>query len=93
MESIAGARTRKAGVSSPASDRAICARFLCAKACLAVEIDGANHDMGGRPQYDIRRDACLQARGVTVLRIAAKELAPSIDEAADVIVRMAAELL
>ena len=67
--------------------------FYCAKACLAVEIDGANHDMGGRPQYDIRRDACLQARGVTVLRIAAKELAPSIDEAADVIVRMAAELL
>jgi very-short-patch-repair endonuclease len=67
--------------------------FFCAKACLAVEIDGVSHDMGDRPQRDIRRDAWLTARGVTVMRIAASELTYRIDEAADAIVRMAAERL
>jgi very-short-patch-repair endonuclease len=67
--------------------------FYCAKARLAIEIDGISHDMGGRPQYDIRRDAWLGARGVTVVHIAAKELTPSIDEVADAIARMAAQLL
>jgi very-short-patch-repair endonuclease len=67
--------------------------FYCAKAGLAVEIDGISHDMGDRPQRDIRRDAWLEARGVTVVRIAATELAHKIDEAADAIVRMAAEML
>ncbi len=67
--------------------------FFCAKARLAIEIDGISHDMGDRPQRDIRRDAWLEARGVTVVRIPAKELTRSIDEAADAIVRMAAEML
>jgi very-short-patch-repair endonuclease len=49
--------------------------------------------MGDRPQRDIRRDAWLEARGVTVLRIAANEFTYRIDEAADAIVRMAAEML
>jgi very-short-patch-repair endonuclease len=31
--------------------------FYCAKAKLAVEIDGASHDMGDRPHHDLRRDA------------------------------------
>jgi very-short-patch-repair endonuclease len=67
--------------------------FYCAKARLAVEIDGVGHDMGDRPQRDIRRDAWLATRGVTVMRIAASELQYRIDEAADAIVRMAAEVL
>jgi very-short-patch-repair endonuclease len=67
--------------------------FYCAKARLAVEIDGASHDMGDRPQRDVRRDAWLEARGVTVVRIAASELTHGIDEAADAVVRMAAEVL
>ena len=65
--------------------------FYCAKAKLAIEIDGVSHDMGDRPQRDLRRDAWLEARGVTVLRIAAIDLAGAIDEVADAIVRMAAE--
>ena len=67
--------------------------FYCAKARLAVEIDGVSHDMGDRPQRDIRRDAWLKVHGVTVMRIPAAELTYGIDEAADAIVRMAAEML
>ncbi len=65
--------------------------FYCAKARLAVEIDGISHDMDTRPQRDIERDAWLAARGVRVLRIAARELRARIDEMADAIIQMAAE--
>jgi len=65
--------------------------FYCAKARLAIEIDGISHDMGSRPQRDIERDAWLAARGVTVLRIAASELRTKADEIADAIVQMAAK--
>ena len=67
--------------------------FYCAKARLAIEIDGASHDMGDRPQRDERRDAWLAKHGVTVVRISTNELTKQIDEAADAIVRMAAERL
>jgi very-short-patch-repair endonuclease len=65
--------------------------FYCAKARLAIEIDGMSHDMGTGPQHDLRRDAWLKAHGVTVIRIAAKEII-KIDEIADGIVRLAAEM-
>ena len=46
--------------------------FYCAKARLAVEIDGMSHDVEDRPQRDQRRDAWLAAHGVTVMRIAGR---------------------
>jgi very-short-patch-repair endonuclease len=64
--------------------------FYCAKARLAIEIDSASHDMGDRPERDVRRDAWLEKRGVTMVRIVANDLTRKIDEAADAIVRMAA---
>ena len=67
--------------------------FYCAKAGLAVEIDGISHDMGDRPRRDGRRDTWLKKHGVTVIRIPAAELRCSIDEVADAIVRIAAEQL
>jgi very-short-patch-repair endonuclease len=67
--------------------------FYCAKARVAVEIDGISHDMGDRPQHDERRDAWLKKRDITVVRIPATELRDGIDEAADAIVRMAVERL
>ena len=67
--------------------------FFCAKARLAVEIDGISHDMGDRPQRDISRDAWLAAQGVTVTRIAARELMRDMDEAADALVRTAAAMI
>jgi very-short-patch-repair endonuclease len=67
--------------------------FYCAKANLAVEIDGVSHDMGNRPERDQRRDVWLKKHGVTVMRIAAAELSQDIDQAADAIVRAAMEML
>jgi very-short-patch-repair endonuclease len=63
--------------------------FYCAKARLAIEIDGIAHDMGDRPQRDLRRQSWLEAQGITVLRIPASELARQFDETADAVIRMA----
>ncbi len=65
--------------------------FYCSKAKLAIEIDGMSHDMGAQPQHDLRRDAWLSERGITVVRIAARELT-RLDEIADGVVRLAAEM-
>jgi very-short-patch-repair endonuclease len=67
--------------------------FYCAKAHLAIEIDGISHDMGDRPQRDERRDVWLKKHGVTVMRIPAADLTYGVDETADAVVRMAAEML
>jgi very-short-patch-repair endonuclease len=67
--------------------------FYCAGANLAVEVDGISHDLGDRPQRDLRRDLWLKKHGVTVMRLPAKELMSDVDEAADAIVRAAAERL
>jgi very-short-patch-repair endonuclease len=65
----------------------------CAKARLAVEIDGMSHDIGGRPLLDIRRNEWLQARGVKVMRFAAGDVMRALDETVDGIVRMATALI
>jgi very-short-patch-repair endonuclease len=67
--------------------------FYCAKARLAIEVDGASHDMGDRPEHDKQRDAWLKEHGITVVRIPAAEISRSVDEMADAIVRMAANPL
>jgi len=66
--------------------------FYCAKARLAIEIDGMSHDVGDRPERDLRRDAWLKARGVTMMRIPAGEVTTNFGETVDAIVRMAASL-
>jgi len=63
--------------------------FYCTDARLAVEVDGIAHDLGGRPQRDLRRDAWLSAQGVTVMRIAASEVMHGVDDVVDAIVRTA----
>jgi very-short-patch-repair endonuclease len=67
--------------------------FYCAKAHLGIEIDGISHDMADRPQHDERREAWLKKHGVTVVRISAGDLTRNVDEAADAIVRLAADQL
>jgi very-short-patch-repair endonuclease len=67
--------------------------FFCAAARLAIEIDGMSHDVENRHERDRRRDAWLEARRVTVMRVPAGDLMRSFDESADAIVRMAAELI
>ena len=63
--------------------------FYCAKARLAVEVDGIGHDMSDRPQRDLRRDAWLTGQGVTVMRISATEVMRAFDDVVDAIVRTA----
>ena len=48
--------------------------FYCAKARLAVEIDGIAHDLGENPERALRRDAWLADQGVSVMRIPAGEV-------------------
>ena len=67
--------------------------FYCAKARLAIEIDGMSHDVGDRPERDLRREAWLAASGLTVMRVSARDVIQSLDETADGIVRMAAALI
>ena len=63
--------------------------FYCAEARLAVEVDGIGHDMGDRPQRDLRRDAWLRAQGVSVMRIPASQVMLAIDDDVDSIARKA----
>ena len=60
--------------------------FYCATAKLAIEVDGIAHDMGDRPQRDEIRTAWLEAQGLRVVRIAAREVLRDPDEIAQALV-------
>ncbi len=59
--------------------------FYCDERKLAIEVDGAAHWIGERPQSDARRDAWLELRGVRTLRIPAQLVLSDIDSALDAI--------
>ena len=67
--SPAGVRFRKQHPAGP-----YVLDFFCAKANLAIEIDGISHDMCDKPQRDLARDAALRAHRIDTLRIAAREV-------------------
>ncbi len=48
--------------------------FYCPVARLAVEVDGAQHDLPGQMHSDRRRDAWLARQGVRVLRVPATDV-------------------
>ena len=48
--------------------------FYCAAARLAVEVDGAVHDVPEQATHDERRMAWLAERGIRVLRVPAREV-------------------
>ncbi|MBO6717763.1 MAG: endonuclease domain-containing protein [Rhizobiaceae bacterium] len=48
--------------------------FYCASAQLAVEVDGAQHDLPQQLAHDRRRDTNLAQRGIRTLRIAAADI-------------------
>ncbi|MFD1034760.1 endonuclease domain-containing protein [Sphingomonas hankookensis] len=66
--------------------------FYCARARLAIEIDGEAHDRGDRPARDAKRDAAITAHGLTILRIPARDLLTDADTAAEAIVATALPL-
>nr|WP_295466770.1 DUF559 domain-containing protein [Mesorhizobium sp.] len=48
--------------------------FYHAEGKLAVEVDGAHHDVPEQMNHDLRRDGWLAAHGVRVIRIAARDV-------------------
>ena len=48
--------------------------FFHAEGRLAVEVDGAHHDLPGQMRHDARRDSWLAGRGIRVMRIAASDV-------------------
>jgi very-short-patch-repair endonuclease len=63
--------------------------FYCPAAKLAVEVDGAHHDLPGQLSHDERRDRWLDERGVRVMRIAAADILD--DQAFEGVLRMIAD--
>ncbi len=56
--------------------------FFCREAAVAIEVDGAAHDMGDQPQRDERRDAWLAQRGIVTLRFLAEDLLGELEAVA-----------
>jgi very-short-patch-repair endonuclease len=67
--------------------------FYCPAAKLAIEVDGAAHDFGDRPQRDEARTRWLQREGIEVLRIPAKDVLADPDAVADALLRLCAKPL
>jgi len=63
--------------------------FYCAAAKLAVEVDGAHHDLPEQIAHDKRRDGWLATQGIRVMRIAATDILD--DQACEGILDMIAE--
>ncbi|MES2723588.1 MAG: DUF559 domain-containing protein [Pseudomonadota bacterium] len=62
---------------------------FCASARLCIEVDGASHSFGDRPDRDDRRDAWLAERGIRTLRINAQVVLEDIDSAVAMVVEAA----
>ena len=63
--------------------------FYCDEARLAIEIDGQGHSVDDQPQRDARRDAWLRGQGVRTLRISARFVLESPDDAVRMILHEA----
>ena len=60
--------------------------FTCLERRVAIEIDGIAHELGDRPERDVRRDAWLDTRGFAVLRIPARYVLSNLEGAISAVV-------
>jgi very-short-patch-repair endonuclease len=60
--------------------------FFCARANLAIEIDGFAHSTGDRPERDAARDAWLAQHRIDTLRIPATDVLKDATEVANSII-------
>ena len=67
--------------------------FFCARANLAIEVDGFVHDTGDNPERDIRRDAWLAGHRIDTLRIPAIDVLKDAIEAASAIIMIVEDRL
>ena len=70
----------------PAGDYVI--DFFCARANLAIEVDGISHDMGDRPVRDEERDAWLREHRIDTVRFPARDVLKDAGAVAGSIVAM-----
>jgi very-short-patch-repair endonuclease len=63
--------------------------FFCARANLAIEVDGFAHDTGDRPQRDAERDAWLEDHRIDTVRIPASDVLRDPISVAEGVVAMA----
>ncbi len=59
--------------------------FFCARANLAIEVDGFVHDTASHPERDVRRDAWLAENRVDTLRIAASDVLRDVTDVTAVV--------
>ena len=64
------------------------ADFYCAAIRHVFEIDGQQHDFAARAERDLERQGWLEARGITVIRIAASDVLRDPDEVANAIYKL-----
>lgn len=67
--------------------------FFCARANLAIEVDGFAHDMGDRPERDVARDAWLGEHRINTIRIPASDVFRDASGVAQAIVSYVVERL
>ena len=67
--------------------------FFCAKANLAIEIDGSAHDIGNKPERDMKRDQWLAEHRIDTLRIPASDVLHNTADVADMIVMVVRDRL
>ena len=67
--------------------------FFCARANLAIEIDGIAHDMGDNPDRDANRDHWLRANRIDTVRIPAPDILDSAPAVAQSIIDLVEERL
>ena len=65
--------------------------FYCARAKLAVEVDGEAHNRGDRPARDAVRDAWLASHGLRILRYPATEVLINLENVVREIIAIALE--
>lgn len=63
--------------------------FYCPAARLVVEVDGASHGMGDRPERDVKRDAWLREQGLHVVRFDAADVMRDVGSAVTAILLVA----
>jgi very-short-patch-repair endonuclease len=63
--------------------------FYCHEASPCVEVDGASHGVGNRPELDARRDDWLAGKDIRTLRISASLVLDEVDDAVRMIVHVA----
>ena len=67
--------------------------FFCARANLAIEVDGISHDMGDLPVRDEKRDAWLREHRIDTVRFPARDVLRSPGDVAGSIVALVQDRL